>query len=131
MAEAWLLSRRVEDSTRDRYRASLDVWLLPRWRDSPIASVTEEELAHMVRDAEAAGRAGWIIKNNLVVASGVFRFAVRRGHSAPDPLNELGRAVLAHVSAHSPGVEWRPRSGTTRAGWSLPRRAPARGWRPL
>ena len=91
IAEAWLASKRVEDSTRDRYRASLNVWLLPRWRDSPIASVTEDDLALMVRDAEAAGRAAWTIKNNLVVASGVFGFAVRRGHIARNPVAHLTR----------------------------------------
>ena len=91
VAEAWLWSKRVEDSTRDRYRASLNVWLLPRWQDSPIASVTEDDLALMVRDAEAAGRAAWTIKNNLVVASGVFGFAVRRGHIARNPVAHLTR----------------------------------------
>ena len=44
-----------------------------------------------MRDAEAAGRAAWTIKNNLVVASGVFGFAVRRGHIGRNPVAYLTR----------------------------------------
>ena len=55
------------------------------------AAVGEDDLALMVREAEAAGRAAWTIKNNLVVASGVFGFAVRRGHIARNPVAHLTR----------------------------------------
>jgi integrase len=87
LAEEWLASKRkLRRSTRERYRGSLDLWLLPRLGDLELAQVTVDRVAELVVEMEAAGASAGSILNHLKPLSGTVKFAMRKGLISRNPV---------------------------------------------
>jgi integrase len=89
-ADEWLESKRkIRRSTRERYRGSLDLWLLPRLGDLELADVDVDRVAELIVEMEEAGASPASILNHLKPLNGVFKLAVRRGLIAQNPISLL------------------------------------------
>jgi integrase len=87
LAEEWLTSKRkLRRSTRERYRGSLDLWLLPKLGHLDVTQVTPDRVAELIVEMEAAGASGASILNHLKPLSGTFKFAIRKGLISRNPV---------------------------------------------
>ncbi len=103
VAEQWysLKAGRLRKSTRDGYRRSLDLVLLPRFGDWRLTAIDADAIAELVRDLEREGRhaidptqparvpSRSTIENYLKPLQGVLGLAVRRGLIASNPFDHL------------------------------------------
>jgi integrase len=90
VAEEWLESKRkIRRSTRERYRGSLDLYLLPRLGDLELADVDVDRVAALIVEMEETGASPASILNHLKPLNGVFKLAVRRGLIALNPVSLL------------------------------------------
>ena len=91
-ATRWLDSKtRLRERTRIGYEGALRNHLLPVLGTRTIHAITEDDLARLVRELEARQLAPWTIRGVLVVASGVFKHAVRNGWRTGNPVLNLER----------------------------------------
>jgi integrase len=90
VADDWLESKRkIRRSTRERYRGSLDLWLLPRLGDLELADVDVDRVAALIVAMEEAGASPASMLNHLKPLNGIFKLAVRRGLIAQNPVSLL------------------------------------------
>jgi hypothetical protein len=87
MAEDWLASkRRLRRSSRERYRSSLDLWVLPKFGHLDLIEITADGVAELIREMETAGASSSSILNHLKTLNGTFKFAMRRGLVGRNPV---------------------------------------------
>ena len=89
LADLWLSQLRLSDRTRERYEANLRTHLRPRFGTSKARLITPDDVAKLVAEMEAAGRAGWTAQNVLTTLSSLFSWATRRGFVADNPVAAL------------------------------------------
>jgi hypothetical protein len=66
-----------EFSTVKDYRLSIDRYLVPRWGDRPVRSITPADVAKLRDECMAQGLAPRTVVRHLTVAHGIFKHAVR------------------------------------------------------
>jgi integrase len=95
VVEQWL-SRQVNlrPSTWARYENDLRVHLLPRLRETPIASLHEDDVVLRIDEMLQAGSSAASIRNCLTPLRRICRFAVRRGLAARNPVEMLERTEI-------------------------------------
>jgi integrase len=100
-ADRWIAEQvaGLREATQASYENSVRVHLKPRWRGRRLDSITPDDVARLVRDLRAQGRAEWTIATVLTAASRVFKFARRRmGWHGTDPIAALDRSERPRVS---------------------------------
>lgn len=79
-ADKWLAGpvATLRPGTRASYRNSVETHLRPRWGRRRLDEITGDDVAELVADLRAAGRAEWTISTVLRAANQVFAFAQQR-----------------------------------------------------
>jgi integrase len=103
-ATRWLDSKpRLRERTRIGYEGALRNHLLPALGRKKIHAISEDDLARLVRELEAKGLKPWTIRGQcLTPASGIFRYAVRKGWRSDNPVQNL-------EADEKPTIESRPK----------------------
>jgi integrase len=92
VADAWLGTKtQLAPRTRQRYEEILRVHLLPPFASRRIADISEDDVLRLIVETEAAGSSAGTARKALVVLSGVFDHAVRRGMISANPVKRLQR----------------------------------------
>ena len=83
IAEAWFAAKTngkkpLRRSTRELYRAALDLYLLPRFGVWKLAAIDADSIANLIRELQAKGLAFSTIENYLIPLKGALELAVRR-----------------------------------------------------
>ncbi|HEY3945626.1 MAG TPA: tyrosine-type recombinase/integrase [Solirubrobacteraceae bacterium] len=89
LADLWLSQLRLSERTRERYEANLRTHLRPRFGTRKARLVTTDDVAKLVADMEASGRAGWTTQNVLTTLSSLCSWAARHGFVAANPVAAL------------------------------------------
>jgi integrase len=104
----WLESKRkLRPWTKQNYEAALKNYLVPRFGNRKLASITASDVAALVREFEAKGFTRSYIDNLLKPLAGTFKLAIRRGLVGVNPvalLTEDERPERKHKEVH----EWTP-----------------------
>ncbi|MDQ2983100.1 MAG: site-specific integrase [Actinomycetota bacterium] len=105
-SEEWIESkRRLRPWTRKQYEGVLAKYLVPRFGNRKLASITTSDVAGLVRDLETHGLSRNYIDNILKPLAGTFKLAIRRGLVGVNPvllLTEEERPERKQRDAH----EW-------------------------
>ena len=99
--------RKLRPWTRQNYEAALTNYLVPRFGNRKLASITASDVASLVREFEAKGFSRSYIDNLLKPVAGTFKLAIRRGLVGVNPvglLTEDERPEQKHKAVH----EWTP-----------------------
>lgn len=93
IADTWLEAQRdrLRPRTFERYEAVLRLHVLPRLGRFKAASITEEEVAGLIRALRAAGLAPASINKAVMVLGRILGNAVRRGLIPVNPVDRLER----------------------------------------
>ncbi|MGB0094532.1 MAG: tyrosine-type recombinase/integrase, partial [Solirubrobacteraceae bacterium] len=101
-ADAWL-GGQVADlrpATQATYANAVETHLRPRWGRRRLDSITVEEVAALVRELRASGKAEWTIAGIVTAANRIFKFAKRRVNwHGLNPVAELEGGERPKVSA--------------------------------
>ena len=89
LADQWLSQLRLSERTRERYEANLRTHLRPRFGTRKARLITTDDVAKLVADMEASGRAGWTTQNVLTTLSSLCSWASRHGFVAANPVAAL------------------------------------------
>ncbi len=90
VADAWLAEQaHLRPRTRIGYEISLRRHVLPRLGRLPIAGVSEDHVARLIREMREAGLSAWTIRGTLTPLSLVLSYAVRRGLAPHNPVKRL------------------------------------------
>ena len=89
LADMWLSQLQLSERTRERYEANLRTHLRPRFGARKARLITTDDVAKLVADMEASGRAGWTTQNVLTTLSSLFSWATRHGFVADNPVAAL------------------------------------------
>lgn len=91
LAEAWLAEQtHLRQRTRENYRWALDQHL-HHFDDRRVATLTEQDITHMLGDLRAKGYAGSTQQGVLLPLRQILDHAVRHGIIATNPLDRLAR----------------------------------------
>jgi integrase len=98
-ADKWLDDHeaKLRSSTRARYSTNLRLHVLPRLGRLRVGEVTVDDVARLVTELEAEGKAGWTIRGCLVVLGRVLGHAERHGVIASNPVRKLERGERPKV----------------------------------
>ena len=78
------------ERTRERYDANLRTHLSPRFGDRKLQEIDGDDVAELVADLTAAGKAAWTVRNVLTTLSALYRWASgRRKLAATNPVRQL------------------------------------------
>lgn len=79
-ADRWLRGpvASLRPATRQIYRNAVDTHLRPAWGRDRLDSITGDDVARLVRDMRASGKAEWTISGVVKAASQIFRHANAR-----------------------------------------------------
>lgn len=78
------------ERTKERYESNLRIHLRPRFGDRKLQEIEGDDVAELVVELIAAGKAGWTVKNVLTTLSAVYRWASgRRKLAALNPVRQL------------------------------------------
>jgi integrase len=91
LVEQWMAQLTVGERTRELYAANMRLHLLPRFERRRVQDITVDDVAKMIADMQADGKAGWTIRNQLTTLSGFFTWASspRRGYTPANPVRQL------------------------------------------
>jgi integrase len=107
VAELWFESKRhLRDWTRKSYRDALDRVLLPRFGSVPIASISADHIASLIRELERKGLSASTIANYLKPLAGSMAFAMRRGMIGVNPFTLLTRDDYPRQRGSKPIYVW-------------------------
>jgi integrase len=101
-ASGWLGGQVAElrPATRAIYGNAVDNHLLPRWGRRRLDSITVEDVAALVHELRAEGKAEWTISGILKAANRTFKFARRRmDWHGQNPVTEPERGERPKISA--------------------------------
>jgi integrase len=101
-ADAWLAGQVAElrPATQSIYRNAVDTHLRRRWGGRRLDSIAVEDVAALVRDLRAEGKAEWTIAGVIKAANRTFKFARRRMNwHGQNPVVELEKSERPRVSA--------------------------------
>ena len=77
-------------ATRERYDTNLRIHLSPRFGDRKLQEIDGDDVAELVAELTAAGKAAWTVRNVLTTLSALFRWASgRRKLAAFNPVRQL------------------------------------------
>jgi integrase len=122
LAEIWFEAKanRLRPKTRQQYRDALDLVLLPRFGNKPVAAVNVDAIARLIRDLEREGLRAVdrtrptrglsysSVVNYMKPARGILALAVRRGLMPANPFHILTPDERPHRQVESPKYEWSP-----------------------
>jgi integrase len=101
-AAAWL-DKQVSDlrpATQAAYRNAINTHLIPRWERRRLDSITVEDVAALVRELRADGKAEWTINGVMTATNRTFRYAKRRmAWHGENPVAGLEKGERPSVSA--------------------------------
>ena len=103
-ADAWLADQVADlrPATQVTYRNAVETHLRPRWGRRRLDSISVDEVAALVRELRAGGRAEWTIAGVITAANRILKFAKRRmSWHGQNPVSELDRGERPKVSAAS------------------------------
>ena len=87
LCEQWFNSKiDIEQTSRDRYRMTLDHQVLPRWADVPVSAITTEDIQQWITDMD---RAPSTVRKAHHALSMVLDVAVRRRMILSNPANDV------------------------------------------
>src|SRR5262249_12900842 len=101
-ADAWLAGQVADlrPATQAIYRNAIDNHLRPRRGRRRLDSIAVEDVAALVRELRAGGKAEWTIAGIVKAANRTIKFAQRRmAWHGPNPIIELENGERPHVSA--------------------------------
>lgn len=101
-ATAWLNHQVVElrPSTRAVYTNAIVTHLLPRWERRRLDTITVEDVAALIRDLRADGKAEWTIHGVITASNRTFKYARRRmAWYGENPIAALEKGERPKVSA--------------------------------
>lgn len=92
-ADLWFAGKNVAERTRERYESNLRLYLRPRFGSRRVSAITVDDVAALVAEMEAEGKAAWTQRNVLTTLSGFFSWASspRRGYARVNPVSQLER----------------------------------------
>jgi integrase len=92
-ADLWFAGKNVAERTRERYESNLRLYLRPRFGRRRVSAITVDDVAALIADMQADGKAGWTQRNVLTTLSGFYTWASspRRGHAPANPVSQLER----------------------------------------
>ena len=92
-ADLWFEGKNVAERTRERYESNLRLYLRPRFGHRHVSTITVDDVAALIADMQADGKAGWTQRNVLTTLSGFFTWASspRRGYAPANPVSQLER----------------------------------------
>ena len=89
-AEAWLATQsQLRPRTRESYEQSLRNHILPRLGRLRVAEITQDDVALLIAEMQAAGYTGWTILTVLKPLGKLLGHAVRRGQIGSNPVRGL------------------------------------------
>jgi integrase len=98
-ADEWIERQTtLRPRTLDWYRTALRVHLKPRLGRRKLASITEDDVARVIREMTAEGKAAWTVRGVLVPLSRVLGNAARRGLIPANPVKRLERGERPSVA---------------------------------
>jgi integrase len=98
VAAAWLDAQTtLRPRTREKYDAAMRLYVIRRFGRRRIASITEDDVADLIGQMQAAGKAAWTIRGVLVPLSRLFAYAARRGIVGANPVARLERGERPKV----------------------------------
>jgi integrase len=75
----WLQTKaHLRPKTRDKYESGLRIWILPRWGQAQLGSITHAEVVSWVAEIQRARSAG-LTRHTLAILSQMLELAVRDG----------------------------------------------------
>jgi integrase len=89
LADEWLAQLRGSERTRERYDVNLRHYLRPRFGNRRAQEITVDDVARLIAEMEATGKAGWTIRNVLTTLSSLMSWAKRRGMVPNNPVADL------------------------------------------
>lgn len=89
LADEWRSQLRVGERTVERYDSNLRIYLRPRFGHRRAQEITVDDVARLIADLEAAGKAGWTVRNVLTTLSSLMSWAKRRGMVPSNPVGDL------------------------------------------
>ena len=89
VAEEWFRKLNVGERTRESYESHLRIHLLPRIGSRRIGTITVDDVADVIAELRAEGKAGWTQKGVLTTLSSVMKYAARRGFIPFNPVSKL------------------------------------------
>jgi integrase len=98
LADEWLAQLLVGERTYERYESNLRLYLQPRFGRRRAQDLTVDDVARLIADLHADGKAGWTINNVLTTLSSLMSWAVRRGMVPVNPVRLLERAERPKVA---------------------------------
>jgi integrase len=89
--DMWFAGKNVAERTRERYESNLRLYLRPRFGDRRVHEITAEDVAALVAEMRAKGKAGWTQRNVLTTLSGFYTWASspRRRYAPANPVSQL------------------------------------------
>lgn len=119
LAEEWFASKhRLRPSTRQNYRKSLDLVLLPRLGHLKLGAIDASLIARLIRELETRGLnaidakrrlrplSSSSVENHLKPLNGTLQLAVRRGLLGSNPYAVLSRDERPQKAEYEPAHEW-------------------------
>jgi integrase len=99
LAELWFAQLTVSERTRELYESNMRLHIRPRFGHRRLQEITVDDVAGLIAELQAAGLAGWTIRNQLTVLSGFFTWASspRRGYMPANPVRQLERGERPKV----------------------------------
>lgn len=98
LSSDWFCQLQVTERTRERYESNLRLYLRPHFGRKRAQEVTVDDVARLIADIQADGKAGWTIRNVLTTLSSLMSWAVRRGMVPLNPVHLLERAERPKVA---------------------------------
>jgi integrase len=101
-AAAWFAGQVADlrPATQAVYRNAITVHLLPRWERRRLDTITVEDVAALVRELRAEGKAEWTIHGVITAASRTFKYARRRmAWHGENPITALEKGERPTISA--------------------------------
>jgi integrase len=99
LAEEWFARQvNLRSSTRARYENDLRIHLMPRLRDTPIATLHENDVVRLIDEMLQGGSSAASVRNCLTPLRRICRLAVRRGLAPRNPVEMLERTEIPRTA---------------------------------
>ena len=100
LLDTWLKEQTgvIRDSTVGRYEVDIRLRLKPLLGDTRVTDLTVDDVARLISRMRDDGYAAWTVRAALTPLRGAFKWAVRRGHVASNPVERLERGELPKTS---------------------------------